>query len=305
MPRDPDVLAAALRGISCADLVGKEKWALQKFAVSSFMAGPGLPAQAGGGSSAIVDLDQLYSLMSKAAGVRISRPTAATALLRTFGIDGFEKRISKLTSRRHLAAHPDACLLHDLRAAFDILDPAVLAARAAMFRDHAINRGEASPKVVPEVKVNSSSDDEDQTVALILPSGCCAADDDCVLPGLLPGSAEQAGSDSESVQSETADGEGYQASEGLSFGDFGRLAGMSDAMRGEWCSAECSRILVTEGAVFFGASPLEETSLLSVVGGRWSMNGWSAIDTTDDELRWRHSLHGDVTWTRLATSGGC
>eukprot|EP00959_Pyramimonas_sp_CCMP1952_P228256 4772559-Pyramimonas_sp.AAC.1 len=72
--------------------LAKRRLALQRFAVQHFMAcavSPPLPEDS---SSPIEDVVDMYSMLSLAAGVRISRPTAAIALLRAIGVDGFEKR---------------------------------------------------------------------------------------------------------------------------------------------------------------------------------------------------------------------
>ena len=141
----PCVLAAALSGIKRAEIPGKERWALQKYAVQLFMLGPLQPQETPSpdpdvgtgsfGESAILDLDMVYGALSRAAGTSIARPTAAVAFLRTAGLNDFVKRFSGLTSRRHRAAHPDTAFLNDLENALADLDPDILASHAHDFRD--------------------------------------------------------------------------------------------------------------------------------------------------------------------------
>ena len=73
-------------------------------------------------------------MLSKAVGIRISRPTGAIACTRALGIADFDKRISKLTSRRHHHAHPDPGILADVRKAIASIVPEDLMTRAAAFR---------------------------------------------------------------------------------------------------------------------------------------------------------------------------
>ena len=73
-------------------------------------------------------------MLSIAVGIRISRPTAALACTRALGLRYFDKRISKLTSRRHQHAHPDPGILADVRKAIASIGPEDLLTRAAAFR---------------------------------------------------------------------------------------------------------------------------------------------------------------------------
>eukprot|EP00929_Paragymnodinium_shiwhaense_P048768 TRINITY_DN24618_c0_g1_i2.p1 TRINITY_DN24618_c0_g1~~TRINITY_DN24618_c0_g1_i2.p1 ORF type:complete len:305 (+),score=45.81 TRINITY_DN24618_c0_g1_i2:74-916(+) len=148
----PDVLAAALDGINQSGITSKEKWALQKHAVNVFMASPAttMPPPS---PDPFDLLDEMYGLLSEAAGTRIARPTAAIAFIRGLGFGELEKRISKLTTKRNHAAHPDNGLLNDLRIALAKLEPSVLQVRAAAFRNKTNNEKDKPHRhVVEEVK---------------------------------------------------------------------------------------------------------------------------------------------------------
>lgn len=131
----PCRLAATLDGINKSGITGKEKWALQKHAINVFMADTKPATPPCSTPDSFDKLDETYGILSEAAGTRISRPTAAVAFVRTMGIVGFEKRISKLTSRRNHAAHPDNGLNSDLRDALANIDTSFRHSRAAAFRD--------------------------------------------------------------------------------------------------------------------------------------------------------------------------
>jgi len=82
-------------------------------------------AEASRGSDPCEDLERNYEVLTGVAGRPISRPGPGAALLRCLGLTEFAKRFSHLTSRRRLAAHPDSCLLQQLRSKLESLDPAV------------------------------------------------------------------------------------------------------------------------------------------------------------------------------------
>ena len=81
-------------------------------------------------------MDELYGVLSKAVGIRVSRPTAAIACVRAIGIGDLDKRISKLTSRRHHCAHPDSGILADVCEAIASIRPDDLLSRVEAFRAH-------------------------------------------------------------------------------------------------------------------------------------------------------------------------
>ena len=163
--KDSSVLSAALNGIASASLAARDKLLLQKHAVQIFMAEMApAPAVRGVCTEAIDDVAALYAVLSEAAGVRISRPTAAVAFVKVLGLDCFNKRISKLSSRRNHAAHPDPGFIDDISAAIHGLGPAALAALSASFRcrmkhddaadEHLVHDSETGQHVLADTKVD-------------------------------------------------------------------------------------------------------------------------------------------------------
>ena len=163
--KDPSVLSAALNGIASASLAARDKLLLQKHAVQIFMAEMApAPAVRGVCTEAIDDVAALYAVLSEAAGVRISRPTAAVAFVKVLGLDCFTKRISKLSSRRNHAAHPDPGFIDDISAAIHGLGPAALAALSASFRcrmkhddaadEHLVHDSETGQHILADTKVD-------------------------------------------------------------------------------------------------------------------------------------------------------
>jgi len=142
----PGILTAVLQQIKHAEFTPKGTWALHKFAIQEFMgtsysakAPPPAEDNLTKGSTAIEDLEQVYSLLSASAGTRISRPSAAVAFLRALGLadGGFDARFSKLTSRRRHEAHPDASFFIELQAAISKLEHDTISKCAKTFRDSA------------------------------------------------------------------------------------------------------------------------------------------------------------------------
>ena len=163
--KDSSVLSAALNGIASASLAARDKLLLQKHAVQIFMAEMApVPAVRGVCTEAIDDAAALYAVLSEAAGVRISRPTAAVAFVKVLGLDSFTKRISKLSSRRNHAAHPDPGFIDDISAAIQGLGPEALAALSASFRcrlrhgdaadGHSVHDSETGQQVLADTMVD-------------------------------------------------------------------------------------------------------------------------------------------------------
>ena len=80
------------------------------------------------------DLEQLYGLLIRASGTKISRPTAAAAFLQEAGLGDYRSRLSRLSTRRKIASHPDADFLPELRHALEGLAPEALRAAGERFR---------------------------------------------------------------------------------------------------------------------------------------------------------------------------
>ena len=131
----PGVLSAALDGISASGITSREKLTLQKHAVSVFMTSTAPSPPACKSPDPFDALEEMYGILSQAAGTRIVRPTAAVAFVRCMGLTDFDKRISKLTSHRNHAAHPDPGFLSDLRNALEKLETSDRNRRASAFRE--------------------------------------------------------------------------------------------------------------------------------------------------------------------------
>jgi len=149
--KDSSVLSAALSGIASASLAARDKLLLQEHAVQIFMAETVSNAAVRGDcTEAIDDAAALYAVLSAAAGARISRPTAAVAFVKVLGLDSFTKRISKLSSRRNHAAHPDPGFIDDISSAIHGLGPEALAALSASFRRRMKHADATDKLLVPD-----------------------------------------------------------------------------------------------------------------------------------------------------------
>ena len=131
---DSAPLQDAISQIACADVPAKRIEELQELAVKEFLV-PGATMARGAKTSACADLAVFYRLVSKQAGTKIERPSQAAAFLKQLGIAvEFPRRMSRLSSKRKMEAHPDVGFIADLTQAFEALGPAAIADAAAKFR---------------------------------------------------------------------------------------------------------------------------------------------------------------------------
>ncbi|CAK0797081.1 unnamed protein product [Prorocentrum cordatum] len=107
----------------------------------------------------------MCSMLSRAAGVIISRPTAAIAFLCSTGVDSFEKRVSKLASRRNHAAHPDGGRFRDLSAAMENIPHAARSQYAATFRPRGNSKRAADASSETDFSRTEQSADEEVRAA--------------------------------------------------------------------------------------------------------------------------------------------
>ena len=74
----------------------------------------------------ILGLDHAYLALKDSTGLPLERAGQAVALLKQLGLPDMARRFSRLTTRRRGAAHPDACFVHELRAALASVDGQLL-----------------------------------------------------------------------------------------------------------------------------------------------------------------------------------
>jgi hypothetical protein len=78
-------------------------------------------------------LDHAYLALKDSTGLPLERAGQAVALLKQLGLPDMARRFSRLSTRRRGAAHPDACFVHELRAALATLDSQLLQGVAKTF----------------------------------------------------------------------------------------------------------------------------------------------------------------------------
>eukprot|EP00975_Prorocentrum_lima_P003714 810794-Prorocentrum_lima.AAC.1 len=83
---------------------------------------------------AVMELDNVYKMLSDVAGYKIDRPAAANAYLKFIGLPLLARRFSSLTSRRHQAAHPDTFFVEELWSSLTELDPTLLEQLSCKFK---------------------------------------------------------------------------------------------------------------------------------------------------------------------------
>ena len=81
----------------------------------------------------ILGLDHAYLALKDSTGLPLERAGQAVALLKQLGLPDMARRFSRLTTRRRGAAHPDACFVHELRAALASVDGQLLQGVAKTF----------------------------------------------------------------------------------------------------------------------------------------------------------------------------
>jgi hypothetical protein len=130
--RDPLPLTDALQVIeSTAGMSKATKQALSKHALYVAM-NPAVAQTPVQGPCHV--LEDVYAALSSAAGIKIRKPSTATAFLKHIGLANCARSFSILTTKRRAAAHPGALQLHELMGALESLDPSVLAAHAEAFK---------------------------------------------------------------------------------------------------------------------------------------------------------------------------
>ena len=150
-------LSEAIRGLADAELPAGERKALARHAVALCVQGPGSDGPARP-RPPCADLELAMAEVGKFAGDRIQVKGIgnASAVLKKVGLAGLAARLSKLSARRKLAAHPDAPFLEALREGLAAVPPHEKQQALAAF---SANRNESEPESNPEKEATALHDD--------------------------------------------------------------------------------------------------------------------------------------------------